>query len=66
MLPVQVYLWWCFQKKKYAAVSNGLMCACGDTDYTLHGQSVNCKIPCPGNSTQICGGSRAASVYLAG
>ena len=54
------------QGNKYAATINGVICECGDTAYRVHGQSDGCNIVCPGDNSNICGGSEAAAVFLAG
>ena len=37
-------------------------CFCGN-DYGTHGVSSNCNMECSGDSTEICGGGYANSVY---
>ena len=37
-------------------------CFCGNT-YGLFGLTSNCNMPCTGNALEICGGSRANSIY---
>ena len=46
----------------YFGVQAGKACFCG-IDYNSYGTASNCTTPCPGDSSQICGGSWANSVY---
>jgi len=47
---------------KYAAAQYGINCFCGDS-YGKYGKATNCDMKCAGNSSEICGGSWANSVY---
>jgi hypothetical protein len=49
----------------YAGTQYGQQCFCGIT-YGKSGPSGNCTMPCAGNSSQICGGGWANSVYRTG
>jgi hypothetical protein len=49
---------------KLAGAENGVKCDCGDT--WQGGQLLpisSCNIPCPGNSSQFCGGANALNVF---
>ncbi len=48
-------------------------CFCGNKGYTtdnngydVFGKSKNCKTPCPGDASKVCGGSGAISVHNTG
>lgn len=47
---------------RYAGLQYGLACVC-DNDYGKFGKADNCNMPCTGDSSEICGGSWANSVY---
>ncbi|CAG8663232.1 13255_t:CDS:1, partial [Ambispora gerdemannii] len=52
---------------KYAGLEDGYQCFCGN-DYTVNGQASGapdeqCSTSCVGNSSQICGGPFALSIY---
>lgn len=47
---------------KYAGVQNEYQCFCGD-HYNLYGPSDNCNHICPGDQSEICGGSWSNSIY---
>jgi hypothetical protein len=47
---------------RFAAVEFGDQCFCGSS-YGMYEPSAGCTQACPGNSSQICGGSDAESVY---
>lgn len=46
----------------YAAVQYGQSCLCGNS-YGKYGPADNCNYPCTGDSSQMCGGYSANSVY---
>jgi len=46
----------------YSGLQNGDACYCGNV-YGQYGDSSACTVNCTGNSTQICGGPHANSVY---
>ena len=51
----------------YAGLEYASQCFCGNdmpaADAPVYGQTGNCVMPCAGNSTQICGGPNALSLY---
>lgn len=47
---------------KYAAVQYEYQCWCGD-EYGRYGIAENCNQECPGDSSLMCGGRWANSVY---
>jgi hypothetical protein len=49
----------------YAAVQYGQSCLCGNS-YGKYGPADNCNYPCTGDSSQMCGGYSANSVYSTG
>lgn len=49
----------------YAAVQYGESCLCGNS-YGKYGAADNCNYPCTGDSSKICGGYSANSVYGTG
>ncbi len=50
---------------KYAGVQYGQSCLCGNS-YGKYGKADNCDFRCTGDSTKICGGFYANSVYATG
>ena len=50
---------------KYAAVQYGESCLCGNS-YGKYGAADNCDYKCTGDSSKICGGYNANSVYATG
>ena len=54
-----------FQGFVYAATQNWMECYCGKEgdDYARYGASGKCYMQCTGNSSDICGGPWALSVY---
>jgi len=62
-----IWLLWLLLNKHLLlwCVQNGSECFCGNS-YDRLGTANNCNRPCSGNSTQICGGPWALSVYYTG
>ena len=52
-----------FQNYWYAATQAKTECFCAN-EYDLLGPADNCDMACGGDSSQICGGAWALSVYL--
>ena len=52
----------------YAATENGGECFCGteSENYAQYGTGSGCTKVCPGDNTQMCGGSWQMSVFVAG
>jgi hypothetical protein len=50
---------------KYAGVQYGESCLCGNS-YGKYGKADNCNYKCTGDSSKICGGYNANSVYATG
>merc|ERR1711918_328897 len=47
----------CFSRgDKLAGVENGEQCMCGNSVLGEAAPSTNCTMPCPGNSSELCGG----------
>ena len=57
-------------KTKFLCMKNGSQCWCGDCFEFDRGELAasdsTCNIPCSGDSTSICGGSNALSIYSTG
>lgn len=51
---------------RYAILANGSYCYCGNTPGKIIADSSLCKMPCPRNVTQQCGGEGVSSVYDTG
>jgi hypothetical protein len=49
----------------FAGVQYGQSCLCGNS-YGNHGTADRCNMPCTGDSSQVCGGYNANSVYATG
>jgi hypothetical protein len=49
---------------RYFAITNGTICTCGVRYDSIATTAAQCSTPCPANSSQICGGPAAASVFL--
>lgn len=47
---------------RYAALQNGDLCLCGNS-YGAYGGSSSCDVHCTGESSSICGGKEANTVY---
>lgn len=57
----------CLLFSRYAALRNGEQCACGSKFGSFgEAQDYECDRPCRRNSSQICGGAYASSVYDTG
>ena len=50
------------QGYNYAGIDKGYYCWCANT-YAKYGRVDTCDKPCRGDSSKICGGERALSVY---
>ena len=55
----------CIVDYSYAGLDRGTECYCGNSGYGRHGprDESECKYPCKGDHTQICGGYYVISVY---
>lgn len=55
------------QDYNFAGLLQGYQCWCGGSTYALYGATPNanaCNISCTGDSSSICGGEDALTVYL--
>ena len=70
-MTVMECLGYCEDKSApYAGLKKGLECSCGDENYAAAGEPIGwsetCEMPCRGNTSEVCGGLLAVSVYSTG